>query len=635
MEIRHLRYLVAVAEADSLTAAAERLHLAQPALSRQIHDLEREVKGDLFLRERRGTRLTVAGEAVVRTARYVLAEIESAIDRARQTEQGLVGKCVIGAGRLTIWNGSLASLIECVREDYPGIELVVDERAPRAQWQALSEGRVDVVLDSVPASEWSHVVAEQHSSDVMDSIAVAREHPLARLDSVSLGDLQPYTWVRPAPSIGDEPTRLLQAALLARGFIPASTRLAANDDALRMLVRAGIGWSALPHSSRESLPAAMVAIPISDFAVPFSYVFCHRRGESRPLVRTVLGAIRRSIAARQGARSSGVVPQPVPAEQCCASRIELRHLRYFCTVAHSQSIGVAADQLNITQPALSRQMRDLEDEVGVPLLHRMTRGIDVTPAGTSFADDAVRILRAADAIPEEVRRAQRGESGRCIVALAPSPLIWDMMARVITACDAAQLVDIGMEDIQTPEQVVALTEGRIDLALGHSNVLSGPLSPAIVSTQLRSDRLNTALLSQAHPLAGRDAISLRELARQPFLFVKRSFSPAFYDQVMALMSRAQFTPHIDAAYDGSTTIWALTAQGLGWSLGSSSQQVEPPAGLIGVPLLDFEFPWGCELFFRRDESRDGVLGVIRALLAAAHDAAHESASVERAVVAAA
>src|SRR4051812_24677206 len=98
MELRHLRYLIAVAEEGSFVAAATRLAVAQPALSRQIRDLETEIGTDLFLREPSGSKLTAAGQECVRTAREILEQVSGATRRARLAEHGLIGRCVLATG---------------------------------------------------------------------------------------------------------------------------------------------------------------------------------------------------------------------------------------------------------------------------------------------------------------------------------------------------------------------------------------------------------------------------------------------------------------------------------------------------------------------------------------------------------
>jgi DNA-binding transcriptional LysR family regulator len=104
------------------------------------------------------------------------------------------------------------------------------------------------------------------------------------------------------------------------------------------------------------------------------------------------------------------------------------------------------------------------------------------------------------------------------------------------------------------------------------------------------------------------------------MFMKRSFSPALYDVVMGTFARAGFAPQIDGEYDGLPTVWALAAQGLGWAMGSASQQAAPPQGVVAVPIRDFDMPWGLELAYRRGEARMPVLEMIDALRQSAREA---------------
>jgi DNA-binding transcriptional LysR family regulator len=626
MDIRHLRYLIAVAEEESFSGAAARLHLAQPALSRQIQDLERELGVTLFTRSSSGTQLTAAGESAARCARRIVDDVRLAVERTRHAERGLAGVCVVGAGRYPLWNGLIANLIGQIRAEYPGIEIVVDDRSLPAQWNALASAELDLTFGTAPPSDFAQFAVETHSLDVIDSVAVSRAHALAASSSVTLKDLERHTWIRHAPSVRDEPTRILQSVFLAHAFAPLATRHAANDDAVRMLVRAGAGWCALPHSLRAILPHSLVAIPVEDLAVPFRYVHAHRRGDTRPVIRSVLSALRRAAQRHAVTRRDFESPtpdrSPAIASAGAASRLELRHLRYFVAVVDHESFGRAADELGITQPALSRQIRDLETEVGASLLQRTARGARPTLAGETFYSHASGILKRTERVGLEALRAQRGISGRCVIGVAASPIIWDVVTRVLAAVgpDAAA-VDIIVEDVPTPRQPAALAEGHLDLSLGHVGVAPPDIGPGLVRQVLVADTLNLALVSVAHPLARRSELSLKDLADAPFLFIKRQFSPSFYDDVMAAFARANHIPNIEAAYDGLQTIWALAAQGHGWCLGGSLQRSEPPAGLVGIPLKDFSLPWGCELFQRRDETRASVLNVLRLLREAAQSSA--------------
>src|SRR4051812_27379575 len=194
MEIRHLRYLIAAAEEKSFVAAAARLQLAQPALSRQIRDLEDEIGVDLFVREAGGSKLTPAGDAAVRAAHVVLDDVKGSLDRARDAEHGLVGKVILGASRYPLWNGLIARIIERTKADYPGIEIAIDERSSNSKWKALADAEIDVAFGTAPPNEYLQFVVETHSFDVMDSIVVARTHPLAKRECVTLNELAAETY---------------------------------------------------------------------------------------------------------------------------------------------------------------------------------------------------------------------------------------------------------------------------------------------------------------------------------------------------------------------------------------------------------------------------------------------------------
>ena len=164
MELRHLRYFVAVAEAGGFVRAARELHVAQPALSRQIRDLEREVGVDLVDRDPRSTRLTPGGEAVLHEARAILDDVTHAIDRARQASRGLAGPCSLCAGKLPTWSGLVAGLLGALRRDYPMVHLDVSEAVMRKQWTALTSGKVDLGIGAAPTRdfgdlEWQRITA--------------------------------------------------------------------------------------------------------------------------------------------------------------------------------------------------------------------------------------------------------------------------------------------------------------------------------------------------------------------------------------------------------------------------------------------------------------------------------------------
>jgi DNA-binding transcriptional LysR family regulator len=361
-------------------------------------------------------------------------------------------------------------------------------------------------------------------------------------------------------------------------------------------------------------------VPLADFTLPLPLAIIWRIDERHPVVRTVLDVIRRVASDARRAREGDAVGEqtplsptsaiPDPRRTSASALLELRHLRYFCEVVDAGSFGRAAEQLGLTQPALSRQVCDLERVVGVPVLDRAPRGVSATPAGESLYRNARRILDEVTSIPAETERARRGVIARCVVASVPTASARRLVATLTRECAAAiPHVEVVLEDRATPKQPGALRSGHIDLGICHASPLSVAEERGLERFHLTADLVNCALVADDNPLAARDRLSLEELSGVPFLFPDRDFQPAMYDQLFATFTRLGFTPRVDATYDGLQTIWALIAEDRGWGIGFASQCDMPPTGTVSVPIEGFSLPWGLDLLARADESRSVILDV--------------------------
>ena len=367
-----------------------------------------------------------------------------------------------------------------------------------------------------------------------------------------------------------------------------------------------------------------MAVPIEGFHVGMRTVALWRRDERRPVLRTVLDRVYQLARAMKNAQ---VAPQPalpvLPRADGVGGRsrraagtvppgIELRHLRAIVTVAAAQTIGRAAERLGVSQPALSRQLRELERAVGVPLLERTPRGATLLPAGTSLAEDAPALLATADRLVRDATRAKRGMEGRVklgVVATGPTSAL--LTSAITLSAVRYPQVHLLVEEMPTPRQLPALAAGEIDLGLAHSFPTLNREKPAgLVALRLHEDRLDAALVPAGHPLAARRQIEAAALADLPFLFMERRFHPGFYDRVFAELRALGLEPKVEGTYDGLQAVWSLTAQGKGWSVGFRSQIDRPPAGTVAVPIRKFDLPWGIDLLSRHGESSPAVLGVI-------------------------
>jgi DNA-binding transcriptional LysR family regulator len=621
MELRHLRYLVAIADAGAFVRAAERLHVAQPALTRQMHDLEEELGAPLFDPSARRATLTPAGTACVRLAQHVIRDTEEAVARARLTNSGLVGRCVLASGPVPLATGLVPEFLARMRRSFPGITIVVQELGAVAQWTALERAEADIGLGVEPAPPWPTLNAVTQYLHSIDRAILAPNHPLAARESASLPQLADFPLLTLEAGIASALDRIVtavEAALRAQGV--GAGRLVRREfssiESLLAHVRAGQGWSLVSATMRPIL-GGVALVKLDDFQATLPTSRMWRRAESRPVVLTVLDQLRRFQENRDGDSAKHKIVTAGDRD-VVSPRLELRHLRSFLAVAAHGSLGRAAEVVGVTQPALSRQMRELEYDVGVALFSRETRGMGITPAGEAFRDDVGDVLKVVDKIPQEIRRAERAQTQRCVIAVVPHPAVDAIVARVVADVEGrGERVRIGTRMILTVHQAKALHAGEVDLALGHifpvPNV-GGP-SQHLTTVPLIDDRISTALLPIGHPLAGRSSLHARELADIPFLGASRDFFPPFHDVVFGRFAAVGLTPRVEAEYEGLSTIWSMVLQGAGWALGWKSHLREPPPGMVAVPFADFDLPWGIAMFYRQDEARVHVLTVIDAVIA--------------------
>ena len=289
--------------------------------------------------------------------------------------------------------------------------------------------------------------------------------------------------------------------------------------------------------------------------------------------------------------------------------MELRHLRYFVAVAEELHFGRAATRLHLSQPPLSRQIRELEEELGVRLLQRDRRRVELTSAGAAFLADARDILARSDRAAERALRASRGELGEIDVGFVTSATT-DAFAAILREFHHARPeVEVRLFDQMPQQQLEGLSSGRLDV---------GFLRPPIDHALLRSecvwrDSLVLALPAE-HPLAKKERVLWTDIAHEPFVGVPWQQSPGFQSVFHEACRAAGFVPRIkQSANDLPTVIWlvsvgtgiAVVTAGLA-SLARSSVALRPlePAG----PLVEMVVAW------RRDETSplvDAFLEVTR------------------------
>ena len=272
MELRHLRYFVAVAEERSFVQAARRLRVAQPALSKQVHNLETELGVTLFHRLPRGVRLTSAGEAFLVNARTTLEAAGRAMTSARDAGKDGASDLRFAHGELAVYTAIIEDLLAAFRDAHPEAQVRVLSKSDADTFQALREGHVDVA--SVFIADWPVVGFE--ALRIVDctttGVMLPAGHPLAAGSSVRLAALRDLTWLHSAPQRWPGFFRIIDAALRDRGLVPSRRRERQKEaPAANVPIASGEAWALASEAIAaryRSEPSAIVYRPFVEPPIP-------------------------------------------------------------------------------------------------------------------------------------------------------------------------------------------------------------------------------------------------------------------------------------------------------------------------------------------------------------------------------
>ena len=218
--------------------------------------------------------------------------------------------------------------------------------------------------------------------------------------------------------------------------------------------------------------------------------------------------------------------------------MELRHLRYFAAVARERNFTRAAEKLHIAQPPLSRQVQQLEDELGIDLIEAGSRPLRLTEAGRLFYEQAVQVLERIDEMKAMVGHLHDADRLRFSMGFVPSTL-YGKLPEVIRGYRAARPnVELTLLELTSVEQIAALKDGRIDVGFGRI-----PLDdPALDRQLLRNEKLLAAVPGNHPALARGGALHLTDLASEPLIVYPKSPRPSYADQVLSLFREAGIKP---------------------------------------------------------------------------------------------
>lgn len=288
MELRHLRYFVAVAEEGSLTIAAERrLHTAQPSLSRQIRDLEHEVGAQLLVRSARGVELTPAGKVFLDHARLALAQVDAGREAARRAARPLKPVFAVGflSGQEVNW---LAETTRLLGRDLPNIEMTVSSENSPELAEGLSNGRLDIAFlrrePGHPELDYIHVGTE-HFVVLMPS-----DHRLARRSEIDVSELAKETFIGGSNIAG--PMRQAIEDYLAANKLDIEPAHRVHNLTMAMsLIASTRGVALLPAYAENFLPWSVTSRPLKGEPPTIDLVAGYNRSNTSPLLATFLSRL--------------------------------------------------------------------------------------------------------------------------------------------------------------------------------------------------------------------------------------------------------------------------------------------------------------------------------------------------------
>jgi DNA-binding transcriptional LysR family regulator len=291
MELRHLRYFVSVGEEEHYGRAAARLHLAQPALSRQIQDLENEIGFRLFERLPRGVKLSAAGKLFLTDARRILQEVEEAKLRAERVAKGMAGTLRVGFMETVSWHGVVPDSLRLFRKRQPDVELQLHAMRSLLQIEGVRSGRLDAGF-IFSATRMDGDLAQRQVARYKTILAAPKGHSMTKRANVRLRDLQdvPFAWFSRwvNPSFYDG---LMHACFRGGLKSPRIVQEAVDQAMTLSLVACRIGFAFVADEARWQCPRGVKLLPVVDldFQIPIYLIW--RKDNQSPLLQKFVAQV--------------------------------------------------------------------------------------------------------------------------------------------------------------------------------------------------------------------------------------------------------------------------------------------------------------------------------------------------------
>jgi DNA-binding transcriptional LysR family regulator len=279
--------------------------------------------------------------------------------------------------------------------------------------------------------------------------------------------------------------------------------------------------------------------------------------------------------------------------------MELRHLRYFVAVAQHGGISQAARALHIAQPALTKQIQDLEEELGIVLVERRARGIDLTVGGRQFLTDAIRILDEAAAAKERAVKVSNGQLGSLSIAVTVLHALLPTFSQIMRLFRASQPgVSISLRQMLSGPQIEGIRSGELDAGF----LFFPPAGDeSLACTTVHLEPLVLAVPRDSK-LASEPPKLLSELNDAEFIWFPRSATPDYHDRLIYCFRKAGFTPRVTQEGTDNSSLLSLVAAGLGCSILPDAARVNAPDSVVFLQVSDLDIQLPLELVWRSDNN---------------------------------
>lgn len=294
IDLKQLRYFLAVAEEKSFSRAAERLHISQPPLSQQIMKLESELGVRLFARTTRSFELTVAGKALMTEASDLLARMNMAIETIRQIDRGEVGRLRVGIVGSAMW-GPIPGMLEQFQSQFPRVQWTLHELNPNDQYEALRAKQIDVGVWREPRTDDERLKHDNLKQELcfreVVCVALNHQHPLADRDHIDLPELANEPFLTLSLDMAPDVRYQLQCCEQA-GFKPQIYQQATEPQTVLAMIGAGLGVALMPETTARVGWPGVRFVPIRSNPPSANLYITYPSQDDAPVVRAFLKILR-------------------------------------------------------------------------------------------------------------------------------------------------------------------------------------------------------------------------------------------------------------------------------------------------------------------------------------------------------